>query len=1137
MSRWCRPSFSCGPQLCISRTDADDERTIVRATALIFITVLFAVPGWSKQLPRYALILSDPAPIQARAQGGRPAVEAAQVKVVAAQESVKAELRARGFAVTGSAHTLLNAIFVAAAPESVDQLKSIAGVRQVARLGRFHLKLDHAVQLINVAAAYSLLGGTSNAGAGIKIGMIDTGITAAHPAFQDSSLTPPSGFPICQIDFIVPGGSIQKVDCTAANPTLGLPICSSASCEFTNNKVIVARSYVPLLNMSLLNGGTDPSAATSRPDDNSPRDRIGHGTATAMAAAGVTNTGPSDTITGVAPKAFLGSYKVFGSTGVNDFTSGDVVIQALEDAMNDGMDIVSLSLGGPALAAPLDAGSVCGDVCDTESQAVQNAVANGMVVVVAAGNQGETGLLSTAALNTMDSPADAPYAIAVAATTNSHTWGNEITVNGLGSFLGQFGDGPMPTTTVTGQLGDIANVGDPLGCTAPPAGSLSGLIALIGRGTCTFIVKIQSLETAGAVGAIVYNNPGDDTLLEMGGLNGTSIPAIFIGYDNGETIRTYLKGNPQATVSISPNLSAVNVMTYNQVAPFSSHGPVIGTGALKPDVAAVGVDLYLAGESYDPNGELYTPTGYLVSQGTSFSTPQVAGIAAMVKQQNPGLSAIQIRSSVINTATQALTENGNPASVLAVGAGLANAGAAVANTLIVTPTNASFGIISSTADLPQTVQFTLTNIGATTLNLSVAINRRTAETTARTSIDQPNLTLAPGQTSTNGLNVMLSGTPPAPGVYEGFVTITGAPNPVNIPYLYLVPDGVPNNIISVAGDADDGTVGMQSEGGYVVLQVIDQYGVPIPNQAVNFTVASGGGQLTPACITTCTRATISNTDAFGQAAAGMVLGPNPGNNVYTATVGALTASFTATGIAQPSILANGAVNAANYANQPFAPGSYIALFGNNLAPSTTIYSTRYLPLSLNQVTVSFDNPNLSVAGHVEFVSPGQVNVQVPWELQGQTAVQVKVSVGDSSGVLYTMPLGTYSPAFFEIPSGGQNIAAALDQNNNVVTTTNPVAQGSVVQLFLNGLGPVTNQPASGGPAPPGPSFAETTTTPVVRIGGVVVPDSDIQFSGLTPGNAGLYQINAVVPNTGAGPQSITVTIGGVASPSSMIPVH
>ncbi len=890
---------------------------------------------------------------------------------------------------------------MAAEPDVAAQLTSIDGVVQVARLGRFKLNLDHAVQLINVPAAYNLIGGASKAGAGIKIGMIDTGITATHPAFQDTSLTPPSGFPICAVNFATASGS-NWVNCTSTDATKGFPLCPSLlNCAYVNNKIIVARSYVPVLNSG------EPT--TSTPDDYSPRDRVGHGTATAMAAAGVTNTGPTDTITGVAPKAFLGSYKVFGSPGVNPFASGDTIIRSdPKTPSTDGMDIVSLSLGSPALFGPLDSGRTCGaglgQVCDPEATVAQEAVAMGMVVVVAAGNQGETGQLSTAALNTMSSPADAPNAIAVAATTNSHTFGNSVTVNGLGSFLGQFGTGPMPTVTITGTLGDIASVGDPLGCIAPPAGSLRGLMALVGRGTCTFLQKIQNLETAGATGAIFYNNPGDDTLLVAGGLNGTAIPSILISYDDGQTIRKYLVANPQAPVSISPNLSAVNITTFNQLAPFSSHGPVIGTAALKPDVAAVGVDLYLAGESYDPNGELYSANGYLVSQGTSFSAPQVAGIAALVKQQNPTLSAIQIRSSVVTTATQVLTENGNPASVLAVGAGLANAAFAVANTLIVTPTSASFGVLKA-ASLPVTMPFQLTNIGTTTLNLTVSINRRTSEATAHTSVNLPNLTLSPGQTST-GLSLMLSGTLPAPGIYEGYVTITGAPNPVNIPYLYLVGDGVPKNLISIAGDGDDGTVGQQSAGGYILLSIIDQYGVPVTGLPVTFGVTSGGGTLTPVCASVCAAA--SDTDSYGIAAAELFLGPNPGNNVYTAAAGGLNASFTATGLAQAAINPNGAVNAANYVNQPPAPGSYIALFGSNLAPSTSSYSTPYLPVSLNQVSVSFDTPSISVPGHIVFVSAGQVNVQVPWELQGQSAVQLKVSVGDSHGTRYTMPLGTYS---------------------------------------------------------------------------------------------------------------------------------
>src|SRR5262249_2164825 len=146
--------------------------------------------------------------------------------------------------------------------------------------------------------------GITNAGLGMKIGIIDTGIDSEHAGFQDPSLAIPSGFP-------------------RAN--------NAEDLAFTNNKVIVARSYADLFDRS------DP--------DRSPRDRVGHGTATGMAAAGVTNTGPLATITGVAPKAWLGSYKVFGSPGVNDGATDAAILKAIDDAVADGMDVINLSLG------------------------------------------------------------------------------------------------------------------------------------------------------------------------------------------------------------------------------------------------------------------------------------------------------------------------------------------------------------------------------------------------------------------------------------------------------------------------------------------------------------------------------------------------------------------------------------------------------------------------------------------------------------------------------------------------------------------------------------------------------------------------------------------------------------------------
>jgi uncharacterized protein (TIGR03437 family) len=1013
---------------------------------------------------------------------------AAHARLRGPHESAKAELRARNIRITGEVDTLLNAVFVAADSSQAGQLQSVAGVRYVAKMPRLHRSLDAAEQLINVPSAWNLLGGSGNAGAGIRIGVIDTGIDSSHAAFQDPSLTAPSP-PVCDV----------------------IP-----NCAFTNNKIIVARSFVAMVAM-----GSDPTnpSADSRPDDYSARDRVGHGTAVAMAAAGVTNTGPSDTIAGVAPKAFLGSYKVFGSPGVIDFTSGDAVIAALDAAYNDQMDIVVLSLGGPAVYPPVDAGSTCPlNHCDALAFAVQNAVDHGMLVVAAAGNEGS-------GLGSLDSPGDAPGAIAVAAVTNAHNWSSGLTVNGLGNFHSALGNGPPPTGVLTGPLSDAASVGDPQACSTLPGGSLTGTIALVQRLPCDFAVKVQNLQAAGAVGVIITNSQDDDSILSPGGLAGfTSIPAAFIGYDDGQAIRGYLNANPKATASLNANLVSFPVTNSNQMASFSSRGPTLGgAGPVKPDVAAVGTNLYLAAQKYDPNGDLYSANGYIVSQGTSFSTPQVAGLAALVLQTNRALTPAQIKSAIVNTATADTADGGALASVLAAGSGRANAGAAVAASLFASPSSVSFGAIKSDS-LPATQLIQLTNLGASSLSLSVSFNRRTAETTAHISVD-PNIQIAAGATGT--ITLTLSGTTPAPGIYEGFVVIQQSGiNLLQIPFVYIVPDGVPARIVTIAGNGDVGIVDQQNSEGGILFQVLDQYGVPVSGLPATFSALTGGGSVFNSDQT---------TDDYGFAGSNDTLGLNPGTNIFTGSAGGLSTNFAVAASAQPTIFPAGAVNAANYANQPVAPGSYIAVFGTNLAKGSTAFSTQYLPVSIGGTSVSFDTPSLSAAGHLTYASPGLVVVQVPWELQtalaaGQTAAQIKTSISFDSGAVYNLPLASYSPAFFEISTG---FVAALDQNNQLVTASNGVAQGSTVQLFLNGLGPVTNQPTSGDPA--SLTVQSTTpTTPAVKIGGL---DAAVPFSGLAPGEIGLYQVNAVVPNTGPGLQTITITIGGVASTVSHIQVR
>ena len=105
-----------------------------------------------------------------------------------------AELKRRKVPVNSSNQLLVNAIFVSANPETAAQLRQIPGVAHVVPTPPLYMDLDTALDLTNVSTAWSAVGGASNAGAGIKIGIIDSGIDQNHPGFQDPSLTPPAGF-------------------------------------------------------------------------------------------------------------------------------------------------------------------------------------------------------------------------------------------------------------------------------------------------------------------------------------------------------------------------------------------------------------------------------------------------------------------------------------------------------------------------------------------------------------------------------------------------------------------------------------------------------------------------------------------------------------------------------------------------------------------------------------------------------------------------------------------------------------------------------------------------------------------------------------------------------------------------------
>jgi uncharacterized protein (TIGR03437 family) len=268
------------------------------------------------------------------------------------------------------------------------------------------------------------------------------------------------------------------------------------------------------------------------------------------------------------------------------------------------------------------------------------------------------------------------------------------------------------------------------------------------------------------------------------------------------------------------------------------------------------------------------------------------------------------------------------------------------------------------------------------------------------------------------------------------------------------------------------------------------------------------------------------------AAAIVDLGPTPGDHIFRATVGGnRTLEFF--GFARPrqTVSPGGIVDAATFhAMDGFAPGSYISVFGNNLSPASQSVPTPALPFSLSDVSVGFFAANGRFPGRLHFVGPGQINVQIPWELAGQTEAHMVIRIGEEPSDAYVVPLAAFSPGVFS------NGAAILDHpNNQPVTEANPAPRGSTIQVFANGMGPVDNRPASGELTPDAPALVRTTNIPAVTIGGL---PAQVDFSGMAPGYVGLYQINVVVPaGLAPGVHKMRITIGGVASRETDLPVQ
>ena len=780
--------------------------------------------------------------------------------------------------------------------------------------------------------------------------------------------------------------------------------------------------------------------------------------------------------------------------------------------------------GDPAFYGPFDVDpdpNFCGGQCDVRAQAVENAVGQGMVVVTSAGNTGGAIGLLPNTLGTVHTPGTAPSGITVGASTNSHLVYQAVHITGAGvpsnlqNIQALFSDGhriPAPLTALVRDVAQLQN--DGLACSALPAGSLTGAIALIQRGTCFFSDKINFAQSAGAVGVIIYQLSGRDDILNiLSGAQNTGIPAVVIGNTDGNSLKSLLASNSGVTASLDPAFATAGA-TSNTVASFSSRGPAIGlfanaadvARAIKPELVAPGDSLYTATQKFDPNGDVYSATGYAAVSGTSYAVPIVAGAVALVKQKNSNIKTpAQLKSAVVNTATQDVTDGGVTARVNAVGAGKLSIGDAVNVAATLEPATLAFGQITSTT-VSNSLRLMVTNVSSSSATFNFAVQQRSTDNDSNASlqVSPSNLTLTPNQQ--NSVSVTLSGTLPKAGNYEGFIVVTGAGPTLRVPYQYLVTDGAPANIFAINGG---GFLGYPNSNGWgIAFRLVDQYGIPIVGTPANFTVKQG-------------LATIAGGDQqtflYGIAGANINLGSDTGDQIFTGTAGGLSIEFDGFSRQLPTIPTNGVVSAANpQAGQGMAPGSYISIYGTAFSDATAFVSTPSLPVSLAGVSISFDGGGLSLPGHTYYVSPTQINVQIPWELQGQSSVQMKVTFEDFLwSDIYTVPLGTYSPGVF----------ATTDANGVVISQANPAKRGATIIVYANGLGPVDQPIVSGDPTPSTLPLVNTKAAPTVSIGGATAP---VAFSGLTPGSVGLYQLNVVVPASApTGTQQMSIAIGGV----------
>ncbi|WP_054113137.1 S8 family serine peptidase [Marinagarivorans algicola] len=523
----------------------------------------------------------------------------------------------------------------------------------------------------------------------------------------------------------------------------------------------------------------DSELSTPSPDPD-PVDDGNHGSHVAGIAAG-RSLGP-DMATGIAPEADLYALKVFGAEG-----STDLVSQAIEKAIDpngdgdpeDAVDVINMSLG-----------SLFGSPDAATAVSAQNAVEAGAVVVAAAGNSGND------IAYVSGSPASAPGVIAVASSLAGGVESfflsfDAETGNDYDFFATYAAISPELDTRIEGAL----SVSEPFEACDALTNSFDGGIAVISRGSCAFTTKLENALAAGASAAVVINNePGAP--FAMGGTDVT-LPAAMISQAEGALLLAELNSSAIAGEFAASNTRA-NTIDDDTISDFSSRGPG-ATGLFKPDVAAPGdeIESALAGSGRET----------LTISGTSMAAPQVAGMAALLREKFPELGPDAIKAIIQNSARPAklLGQVGSPPLSLQ-GTGIIDIEKALNSTAYAMPGGLGFGSFKPEYNDAMTQWVEVTNFSDKDQRFKVSVEENTGAGSAGITVEvSQEIYVAAGQSARLPVTLRmqsnaLQGEADALGEYDGWVVFESAEASLRVGYMALIE---PASSVNISRQGDE----------------------------------------------------------------------------------------------------------------------------------------------------------------------------------------------------------------------------------------------------------------------------------------------------------------------------------------------